>query len=84
MNKIISTRVDWSSNDINDSLYCLECGKPYYTAAFPNITGGGMCECADEIKSMPPKQYGWICPACGCGNASWASRCGHCTPKRLE
>ena len=29
----------------------------------------------------PKSPQGWICPACGCGNAPWASKCGHCKPQ---
>ena len=37
----------------------------------------------ERIKASFPKHkpLGWICPACGCGNAAWASKCGHCVPK---
>jgi len=24
---------------------------------------------------------GWQCPVCGCGNAPFAMKCGHCVPK---
>ncbi len=33
------------------------------------------------VSPAPPKQYGWICPACGCGNAPYSTRCGHCVPR---
>ena len=32
-------------------------------------------------KPKPPKNYGWTCPACGCGNSPWSTKCGHCKPK---
>ncbi len=35
----------------------------------------------EDAKNAPPKQYGWICPACGCGNAPYSTRCGHCVPR---
>jgi hypothetical protein len=28
-----------------------------------------------------PPQQGWLCPACGCGNAPWVATCGQCKPK---
>lgn len=31
--------------------------------------------------SSPPTAYGWLCPACGRGNAPWQSHCS-CTPVR--
>ena len=50
-------------------------------------------ECGEEWpdlhKEMPPPyegslrtpvQQGWLCPACGCGNAPWAATCGKCKP----
>ena len=80
MDKVISKYEDWSSTCVSFGTYCPKCCRPYYTV-YPSTTDGGVCECADEIKSTPPKQGGWICPACGCGNASWSSKCGHCVPK---
>jgi hypothetical protein len=56
MNTIFSKNTDGSSNDDNDSLYCLECGKPYYTALYPDTPGGGMCECTDEIAELDLKE----------------------------
>ena len=83
MDKVISTRVDRSSTDASFGTYCPKCSKPYYIP-YPIITGGGTCECTDEIKSTPPKQYGWICPACGRGNAPWAAKCWHCWVKGIK
>ena len=25
---------------------------------------------------------GWQCPVCGCGNAPFAMKCGHCVPEK--
>jgi hypothetical protein len=55
---------------------CPKCGKPYYTL-YPSTTAGGTCSCKSSFK--PPT--GWICPACGCGNAPWSSKCNHCVPE---
>lgn len=30
-----------------------------------------------KIKKLKIK-YGWVCPACGCGNAPMAMKCYHC------
>lgn len=75
MDKVIWT--DISSTDASSN-YCPRCRLPWYTL-YPATTAGMMCECTDEIKSTPA--VGWICPACGCGNAGWSSKCGHCVPK---
>lgn len=34
----------------------------------------------NEDSLHTPPRYGWICPACGCGNAPWASSCDNCVP----
>ena len=85
MGKIIfRNKVDWSATDGSGTTFgtfidgdvCPKCRKPY-VAFYPVTTGGNVCSC----KPDPPKQGGWICPACGCGNAAWSSKCGHCVPK---
>ena len=73
MNKIIYKGVVLSSNDASTGTVCPKCFKPYYTL-YPPTTDGGTCSCKPE----PPKQIGWQCPACGCGNAPWAAKCWHC------
>lgn len=67
----------WVTNSGYTGSVCPKCCKPYYTL-YPSTADGAICECTDEIKSKSPKQYGWVCPACNCGNAPWSSKCGHC------
>lgn len=42
---------------------------------------GGTCSAFPFGRDYPvntPSIRGWICPACGSGNAPWASFCGVC------
>ena len=70
--------VDYNTNN-SPSPYCPNCGKPYW-GMYPST--GGKCQCSLVTPSVSPSTpTGWVCPACGCGNAGWSSKCGHCVPK---
>ncbi len=68
-------KASFPKHEPGDSI-CSRCGKPYWVGS---LTVHGTCQCTYG-KPEPPS--GWICPACGCGNAAWASKCGHCVPNK--
>lgn len=35
-----------------------------------------------EEKKLTPKNYGWICPVCSCGNSPYTSNCNNCISKQ--
>lgn len=50
------------------------CGRA--PCLFPN------CDCAPKLELVRERstKTGWRCPVCGCGNAPFAMKCGHCVP----
>ncbi len=72
---------DAGSTDSSYSTCCPNCGLPYWDM-YPYSTGG-TCKCKFP-PDITPKNRGWLCPACGCGNAPWASKCGHCKKKEVK
>jgi hypothetical protein len=65
--------------------YCADtgCGK-CSTAEWPSRNNDPIfTRYPDEYGDPPirtPVRRGWVCPACGCGNAPWAATCGKCKP----
>jgi hypothetical protein len=64
-----------SSNYVSFTYNCAYCGQPL---------GAAGCNCPQsQAQFTPHKQYGWLCPACGAGNAPWKGTCD-CTNVKIS
>ena len=71
---------------------CFRCGGQLYenlvhhcgSTAAPVTAHSGWWNPLAPIPRTDPVQKGWLCPACGKGNAPWNPTCGHCRGARQQ